>query len=99
MKKLKPAVIKYEAHPYGNEIYMFRYKEDFENRYRLLTKRDGFKLDPKYDGICTQLECKGQSDVFLIGWFKPWKASTLAHECDHCAFRLCHEVGIKLKWD
>jgi len=96
-KKDMKGIKLYVANPYGTKVLMVKDCRLYHKYYLELTKaKSGV---PGYaDGVTHQLETEDEM-LILIGWFKPWKVSTLAHECSHAAFRICGRIGIDLEFD
>ena len=96
-KRTKP--VRMQVWPYGNHVAVCFNQTSFE---REVSKMTGNKFElphRRMDGITMQLDCKPEASVMVIGWFDPWRLSTLAHEASHCAFRICGCTGIVLEPD
>lgn len=88
----------YVASPFGTKVMMVKDSALYRKYYRALTNEDSSVNEKLTDGVTHQLETDDDM-VILIGWFRPWKISTLAHECSHAAFRICGKHGVMLESD
>ena len=96
LKKIKT----YTAAPYGTTVVMVKDEKIYHQYYQETTKTRSVVNVKRSDGVTHQLETEDGGDMFLlIGWFRPWKISTLAHECSHAAFRICGNHGVILESD
>ena len=101
MKKADIRKLKvYVAEPFGTRVVLARKEKLYQDYYHELTESRSPVNTRKSDGVTHQLSDEdGTAMLILIGWFKPYCISTLAHECSHAAFRICGDHGVVLEPD